>query len=50
MTKDYSVTIKFQISDELSINDALEKIHDIVKEISHDYYVREDKLVWELTG
>lgn len=49
MTKDYSVTIKFQISDELSINDALEKIHDIVKEISHDYYVREDELVWELT-
>lgn len=50
MTKDYSVTIKFQISDELSINDALEKIHDIVKEISHDYYVREDELVRELTG
>lgn len=46
----YDVTIKFQISDELNIYDALEKIHDIVKEISHDYYINEDKLVWELTG
>lgn len=50
MTNDYTVTIKFQISGELGIYDAVEKIRDIVKEISHDYYVREDELVWELTG
>ena len=46
----YNVTIKFPISGELCTEEVLDKIHDIVKEISHDYYVREDELVWELTG
>ena len=50
MTKDYNITIKFPISGELCIEEVLDKIHDIVKEISHDYYVREDELAWELTG
>jgi len=48
MTKDYNVTIKFPISGELCIGDALEKVRDIVKEISYDYYVNEDMLEWEL--
>ena len=48
MTKNYNVIIKFPISGELSINDALEKVHDIVKEISYDYYINEDELEWEL--